>query len=516
VTDSALSIRRALRRALGAAFVVILVSVVALYYYIPPLRFIAEGHLQNFDFGILLHSTNLLAIGEQAFLTNRGVHVWADNQDYLQILFTPIHWTADPIRSLVLLHTSGIFAVGLLLLWTLRKQPFIALMLALFYWLNPIVANMNLDLVHTEAFSTLLLLIVFLSAKKGFLAVFWFFALLALLTKEDVAVTLGAFAVLARFAAVEFELNKRQFDLLLALSLVVFAVNFFIVLPHFKLETCRWLDPTVVSLERDFAPASPFFRAAFSGFLSVEFYQRVFVREELVGYLLKVLWPLLLIALRPNLFMLLPLPGILLNIISGSNYLIQGLYHYDHATLAGVLIALLVSMPKLRFKGVVSFALFAISLSLNLYQPVDVRQRISDLAEPWFFELQDRPRTALLKELQNTIPKGTVISADYAFISYLLPSRTSVFAYPNPIESSYFGIYGLCEEFATRPEVDLFVIHPERLGAFLSTEEFADRRSLRHCILGREEHEIYLYYQPESEVANTVHRLGCPQAGSSK
>ena len=106
-------LRRLWRPALfqGIAFVGI-AGYFLLLYVVPPIRFYNIFWLQNFDYGILYNSSQMLAHLQAPFVTTRGTHSWADNQDYFQVLLGIFHHLPYPHYSLLVSHALAIFACG--------------------------------------------------------------------------------------------------------------------------------------------------------------------------------------------------------------------------------------------------------------------------------------------------------------------------------------------------------------------------------------------------------------------
>ena len=107
-------------------------------YVLPALGAYARFGLENFDFGMVFQSSYLLSRGEEPLMTCRGVHAWADNQDYLQLLFAPFHWLPRAQQTLLAFHSLAAFAPGLVcLIYLWRRGTAVALGTAVLAWSSP-------------------------------------------------------------------------------------------------------------------------------------------------------------------------------------------------------------------------------------------------------------------------------------------------------------------------------------------------------------------------------------------
>ena len=138
----------------------------------------------------------------------------------------------------------------------------------------------------------------------------------ALAAKEDVALTTGLWMVLYWLAARRFALPRAHFAAGLALSLAVFFVNLKLVLPHYKLATCLWLDPLAAVGTMDSVPAAPAYKEVLESWYKPAFLAERFLRREALSYALApLLWPVAFFLRRPTWLWLGPLAGVFVNAI---------------------------------------------------------------------------------------------------------------------------------------------------------------------------------------------------------
>lgn len=487
-----------LRVALWVIFAVEAFHAAALYF-IPPLHYYNGLHLQNFDYGILYNSTELLSRAQDLFLTTRGIHAWADNQDYFQILLAPLHLLPNPHYGLLLTHSLAIYSVGLLVAWDLRRMPTVALLVAPFVWLSPFMLNMNLDLVHTEAFATVMLLGMFFAARRGARATFFVFLLLALSCKEDVAITAAWFMVLAWFRPSLLALPRSVYVAGLVISIAAFAINQNIVLPYYKVQSCNWLSDGYLAAAASANPASPFFQNLANSLTDPAFLANRLFASEAAVYLALLFAPILPFARATFPLVLLPLAGAGVNLIGGG-YLILAAYHYDHSTFAGVIMVLLLGFRQIAWKHAVAALLATVAVATNLlYQ-----HNSTHLTHPWrasYWQFDKNVATRFVELANERLPKDIVISADFNSVNYLLAGRSSVYMFENPFRADYFGVYGACDESVAEmtrvPLADLVILRND-IARNQSGEILARDYIEFYITIGRDEFHYDIYVRKDS------------------
>ncbi len=434
---------------------------VALHVF-PPLRRYLEFEVQTFDFGILLQATGLWARGEPAFVTARGVHALADNQEYLQLLLAPLHYLPATPYLILLVHSIAIAAVGAAVGWWLRSLGAAAVATALAVLLSPYLLNMSYDVAHVEAFAAVFLVLLFRASVSGDTRSAFVWLLLALACKEDVAISAGTLMAVVLWRRGDFRLTARAAGAGLTICAAVLLVNILVVLPHFKAETCRIIGtPVPYSVVSSPEPVSPFFRGIAVRLLDPEMYPLMLGRVQVWLYLLGLTWPLLIFLRRDPWLLLLPLPAAAINIASGNPYALEGLWHYDHSTFgldaAGLAYGVLRSSRPMRGAGFV----LAVSIVTHLSLPGWYHAPLTKGLERSFWRIEKDPRVPIVERLDAALPRDVTLSADYTTLSYLAENRSRAHMFPNPLESEYFGIGGVCTELVAPPRADVVVLHDE-------------------------------------------------------
>lgn len=479
--------------------------VLSLFLYLAPGIFCFHALcLQTFDFAILYQATYLASQHLEPFLTVRGVHALADNQEYLQFILSPLHYVRQPHYWFIVIHGLMIWACGLYMFVTERS-----ISLAIFTWLSPFLLNMSHDLVHIEAVATILFLLCFSAARKGNKGLFFLTLFLLLATKEDIAVSAGCFCLLAGICHVRFRLQRRWFFLGALVCAIVLPINLLVMLPHYKALTCSWLGANQGTAELTLNPASPFLSNIYERLQSLDYYKASLLRPEVGIYLLKLFWPLLLVVHRTSWFILLPLPAALINILANNIYFVETYWHYDHSSFAMILIALRLALEpreqkhqeseelqrkteqEKRYRRVVQVLLGLVAVTLSVATQPKFRPQLKLLAQPekWYLEKFDHVR--FLEKLNALLPPQTVVSADFFATSYLM--RKHIYSFPNPFMDLYFGLDDSCTTHQDPPLPDIVILR-------LSTEIPSDVKNLLET-----EYDSYTVQAPNTMRLFTVY-----------
>lgn len=431
-------------------------------YVVPPQRYRLGFQLQNFDYGILYHATGRIAAGRDGFMTVRGVEILADNQEYLLWLLAPLHWLPGTAVLLLLLHSLALWSCGAIaaaLAW--RRDRLVALALAAFAWWSPFLANMSLDLVHSEAFAAPLLLLVYAGWASGRPLAAGGALCLALACKEDVALSAGALMTVMALRPPTPRAPPPSAAWIGALACaLVLTLNLGIVLPAAKQATCARIDPERAAgpLAESPLPVSPYFRDVAGDLIRPDRLLARTTRPEALAYLGRLLWPGLLVLPLAPAWALLPLPAAFVNVLSGSSYLVEGWWHYDHSSFALVLVGLVHATRRARRPRLLAGALLAgLVAAVSFGQPPS-RTPPTAVLEPGFWHLEKDDRVRVAEALSRALPAEAVTSADYTTLNYLLDDRYQLYMFPNPLESALFGIAGLCTEWTDPPRPEVVVV----------------------------------------------------------
>jgi uncharacterized membrane protein len=433
-----------------------------LLYVVPPIKTYNTYQVRVFDYGIMYQSSYLLSELRSLFLTTRGVHAWADNQDYFQAVFALIHHLPKPHYCLLTFQALAIYGCGVLgLLFAWKHGALVAACVALTVWMSPVLINMN-HLLHTEALTTILILFLYQACKRGSVPGFYAFLSMALACKEDVALSIGLFMVLALVERRRFRLPHRHFAVGLGLAVALFFFNLFVVLPHFKNETCLWLDPQADLSGMGAGPVAPSHKAVLSNWYRPAFLASAFFRPEVGTYLLKVLWPTVFFLRSASWLLLLPAAALFVNVVGEMPNLTAGFYHYDFVTMAAVIIIVLEGLAASAHKRTVAVLLVIGAVLAGSLAPIRVPLHAGFTRD--FYRIAKAAEVRFLERLNEVLPEEATIAADHTSLNYLLDGHPRAYMFPSPLRPmpAGFGILGACTEFEDPPEVDLVLIRNER------------------------------------------------------
>lgn len=438
----------------------------AAYFYVSVRAYLTNG-LQNFDFGILYQAASLFAHGKPLFLSVRGVHTFADNQDYIQLFWAPLTLLPYPQIWMILFHSILMTLPGLMIMSILGSKHRIAgILLALCYWLHPAMLNMNQETIHSEAYAMPLLLAIFWSYLKKSHIWFFVFLTLAMAIKEDMPLTCFFLVLCFLFLSRKESASvKKVYAVAAVFCLAFFSFNFFVINPHFKQLTCQWQGVENFS-GNPLQPVAPVAEGLFTAKNPVLYILESFLRIEFLGYLVMLLAPLLLLPRKHWFFALALIPFLSIIASTRNNYHIQMLYHYDYATVAVLIICWLTAClehPPIRYLKTRLLIFLAFLIFLPVASLVQMRTPYHYLVASHFWQNKKNIEAEFLEKLNQLAPANISFSADYLSLNYLLDKgRDSVFMWMNPFKSSYFGIYGVCEKSPTK-EVDMVVLKKEGL-----------------------------------------------------
>lgn len=302
-------------------------------------------HYSAFDLGVNAQGMWLLS-GGQTYSSIRGMHYFGEHLWLLIVALIPVYKLAPSIETLLILQSVGL-AIGAvpLAVLTHRKtgHTWMAAVLAAAWLLSPALQNMNLEQYHPEIFATPLLMWAIERADAQKWRGFWIAIALAVLAKEDVALTvfgLGLYVFLTK--------HRRVGVTTMAFGFVWFLVSMRVLIPlfndygFFRFEGGHW------------------FSGWWANMFNVSFYVEVFGREQVRNYAVGLLAPVAFLSFLAPDVLLGALPSFAVNVLSGNPYLSSIDFHYNNQTLPFVYAAVAIGLGRLaRSRG----RTFAITIS---------------------------------------------------------------------------------------------------------------------------------------------------------
>ncbi len=153
-----------------------------------------------FDLGIFDQGIWLLSKGYNAFVTVRGFHIFGDHIQFIITFLAPLYWVWDDTRVLLIVQSIAL-ALGSIPLYLIAKDKLknkiTPLVIVFAYLLYPALQYLNLENFHPDSFAVPILLFCFYFLTMRNYSLYAFFVFLALITKEDIAITIFALGIYA-------------------------------------------------------------------------------------------------------------------------------------------------------------------------------------------------------------------------------------------------------------------------------------------------------------------------------
>jgi uncharacterized membrane protein len=173
----------------------VLAGMVALYWVVFGfLVYRQQSNFGTFGFDIGIHDQGiwLVSAGKTPFVTVRGLDYFAHHVNVISMLFVPFYWLGAGPHLLIVVHTLAV-AAGAIPLWLLARDrlrsPWMALVPALAYLLYPAVNWVTWWAYHPDSLAITPLLFAYWLAVRGKWKWFALAAFIALMCKEDAALS---------------------------------------------------------------------------------------------------------------------------------------------------------------------------------------------------------------------------------------------------------------------------------------------------------------------------------------
>lgn len=413
--------------------------------------------MSAYDIGIHDQALWKLSTFRGFFNTIRGMNIWGDHCWIIMAVIAPLYKIVPRLETLLTIQTVALAAGAFpLAAYAYRRigSRSVAILLAASFLLSPALQNMNLENAHPEVLAVPFLLWMIAAAEVDSWPAYGVALLLALFCKEDIALTTFAIGFY-----VFFRRSRRAGFITMALSMAYFIFCMKLVLPYFN--------------------GSGFFRFQsgywFSEFwahkFDLSYYIKTLGRPEVGRYAWRLFVPLSGLFLLDPLLFIAALPGFLINVLSGNDYLIGIDYHYNYHTLPILFAAAAggiavvggwwrvgrrFEMKYLTFgllDGVarvvrpmsipLGLLILAASLAANIawsQSPLTVWG--TRLVSQWGY-LQDTQIRARFESFAASLPKDPdiPIAVSHNFVPGVA-HRNEIYMFPNPWETYYWGIAG--------------------------------------------------------------------------
>ncbi len=374
----------------------------------------------NFDLAIFDQAVWLISRGATPFVTVRGLHILADHFSAILYLLAPLYWLAATPKTLLLAQTI-VLALGAIPVYGLARARKLAMPVALLfactYLCYPAMQWSNTREFHPDTFATPLLLAAFYYLHQNNSRSYFACLVLACLTKETIGMTvvfLGLYALTQR--------KKR-----LGLQTILFGIVSLII---------------AMSIVRHFNQApSPYpYLYEHWGKLSFGAATNLLWRISWGNwfYYLKLLVPVLFLALAAPEVLLVALPTIGANLLSNRSGMNDIEEQYTALLTPFVLAAAVIGYARIaprmggfgRAAVLANLAIWSVGASL-LWGPFS---KDTD-------RLYSRRTSTDAKETRRllaSIPANASVSAQMP-LGAQVSRRKTIYHFPNPFQRNVFG-----------------------------------------------------------------------------
>jgi uncharacterized membrane protein len=185
--------------------IAVLGAMVALYWLVFGfLVYRQHSNFGTFGFDIGIHDQGiwLASRGRSTFVTVRGLDYFAHHVNVISMAFVPFYWLGAGPHFLIVIHTLAV-AAGAIPLWLLARDrlnnPWLALVAPLAYLLYPAVNWVTWWAYHPDSLAITPLLFAYWLAVRGKWRWFAVAVAVALLCKEDIALSLIMLGLVVAF-----------------------------------------------------------------------------------------------------------------------------------------------------------------------------------------------------------------------------------------------------------------------------------------------------------------------------
>jgi uncharacterized membrane protein len=434
--------------------------IITLYVWAMTSMSLAAHHglgTSSYDTGIFEQGIWLVSQGDSPFVTLRGLHLFGDHSSYVLLLLAPIYALFPTSGTLFFAQAAGI-ALGALpvFLYARRRlgsEP-IALLMAAVFLLHPATSWGNMFEFHPDAFLPTFMGFALYGALERRWRIYTVFVVLSLMVKEDMLlaiVPLGAWVAWRR---------DRVIGLLTIGWASVFTVfSAVIALQYFNAAAGAFSGR---------GSRIPF--GGLSGLVKTAFTEpgQLFdhLRSDRRGwYLWQISAPFAWVFLRlPEIS---AIAGLVVvgNMLSTHGYQHRIGFHYQFVVVVVLTMGTVYALGAFRKRRNLAVAAVALTMLWTSF----LWSSLPFARSPRSFTEPDHPRSVAAREVVAMVPPDAAVSA-YTVLTPHLARRTTLYMFPNPFHTNYYGPEGLAGglRLPAADSID-FVILPKTVS-----EEFVE------------------------------------------
>jgi len=391
-----------------------------------------------FDIGIFDQGIYLLSQGKDPFVTVRGLHLFGDHIQFIAIFLAPLFWIWDDVRILLIAQSVAL-GMGVIPIYLIAKEKlkskWLPLIFSLSYMLNPALHYLNLENFHLVSFAVPILLFAFYFLIKGNYRLFFVFIILALITRQELTLTVMAMGIYAFF-----KLDKKTGITTGLLGLIWLIAIFKIIFPYyvpFEHPNLKRGGDIVGRLkEMVFNPKEILSLAS----------------EENKKYIFDLFFPVAFMPFLSPSTLFLASPAIAINLITTWPYAHSIQYHYTYAIIPFIFISSIYAFSNLRemfmrknwkFYKKIFYTLLIIFVTCSLLSNYYISPESTSIRSSSFIEIvknfnKFNEWEKARYEALSLIPKNATVSATYLFLPHI-SHREIIYMFPNPFKEVYWG-----------------------------------------------------------------------------
>ena len=408
----------------------------------------------GFDMGIYDQGIWLVSRWKEPFVTVRGLNYFGHHVNLITLLFVPAYWLGAGPHLLYVVETIwlGLAAVPVYLIGRhYLESAWLAVTIALAYLLHPAVEWINWWHFHPDALIILPLLSAYWLALTSRWRWFALAIVVTLMCKED-----AAMAVFVLGLIVAWKHNRRVGVMTAGAGVVWFLICTRLIIPRAN------------------GGVGPFYEDFFPGFgnsLSEIAWNvgrhpsrvwRVATEHSRLVYYGKLLAPVGFLALLGAPGVLIALPQLAVNVVSGHGGLHDIRYHYSAVIVAGLFIGVIEGIARLSgrrsmVRGALCAAVLFAAIGANVaWSPSPVGREFD--SGIW---ASASPHHDDLRQAIDLVPDDAGVSASYHLVPHLT-QRERIYEWPNPWDQVYWGVKG--ENPHSPAGVDYLVLDTRLIG----------------------------------------------------
>lgn len=426
----------------------------------------------------------LLSKGLSPFSTIKGVPIFGDHLSFHSVLVAVLMGVWNSTEVLFVFAVSAWVITAWILYFAARTclSPIWSFVVAFTYFFHPANSNMIVEAFHPEVSVSVPLAFMFWSFLRNSQVGIFAGAFLALIAKEDIAISIASFSLFWLGYA-----KKRGRNLYAPIILFVFSLGYFFFATRFVMPI--WfmgLSSAQKSL------SSAWFRdVSFLNFVNGSLISGLLTQQTFT-YLFLLFTPFLLglWGALPSALVLVG-PAFLVNVLSKNRYLVSIDFHYNYVTLPFCALVMILGLRKLSLKP---FWALASILGVLVWHEAFSQFKYTQPNRMIALHRAASIETTRKKiQYLHSISDQEAISAHYRAVPFLA-HRKNIFMFPNPFmcDRDLWNMwYQACKDTRQGKSIDRLILNgaPEdsrfsQLVQFLKdSERFQTSRFLDYEIL---------------------------------